>query len=56
MNAIREKLGLVGTPVRIEFKSPDNPYAKKTRKSATNIEKGKASQLKEKRKSKPKHR
>ena len=55
MNAYRDKLGLVGTPVRIEFKSPDNPYVKKTRRSATNIEKGKASQLKKKRKNKPKH-
>lgn len=42
MNTFREKLGLVGTPIRVEFKSPDNPYKKETRKSATNIAKGKA--------------
>jgi len=59
MNAFREKLGLVGTPVRLEFKSPDNPYNKKSRKSATNIAKGKESKGlgSEKKKRKPnKHR
>ena len=57
MNAFREKLGLVGTPVRLEFKSPDNPYAKKSRKSATNIAKGKEGKSLEKKKRKPsKHR
>jgi GTP-binding protein len=57
MNAFREKLNLVGTPVRIEFKSPDNPYAKKTRKSATNIAKSKAGKdLGKKRRAPTKHR
>jgi len=57
MNAFREKLGLVGTPIRVEFKSPDNPYAKKTRKSSTNIAKGKASKGKDKKRHKSsKHR
>ncbi len=57
MNAFREKLNLVGTPVRIEFKSPDNPYAKKTRKSATNIAKSKAGKdLGKKRRAPSKHR
>ena len=41
MNTFRQKLDLVGTPIRIEFKSPDNPHQKETRKSATNISKGK---------------
>lgn len=57
MNAFREKLSLVGTPIKIEFKSPDNPYAKKVRKSATNIAKGKEAKAKEKKRNKPsKHR
>jgi GTP-binding protein len=57
MNAFREKLNLVGTPVRIEFKSPDNPYAKKSRKSATHIAKTKAGQdLGKKRHKAKKHR
>ncbi|PHS73391.1 MAG: ribosome biogenesis GTPase Der [Cycloclasticus sp.] len=57
MNTFREKLNLVGTPVRIEFKSPDNPYAKKTRKSATNIAKTKAGKdLGKKRHKQSKHR
>ncbi|ORU91692.1 MAG: ribosome biogenesis GTPase Der [Cycloclasticus sp. symbiont of Poecilosclerida sp. N] len=42
MNVFREKLNLVGTPVKVEFKSSDNPYKKETRKSATNIAKSKA--------------
>jgi GTP-binding protein len=47
----------VGTPVRIEFKSPDNPYAKKSRKSATHIAKTKAGQdLGKKRHKAKKHR
>jgi GTP-binding protein len=50
-------LNLVGTPVRLEFKSPDNPYAKKTRKSATNIAKSKAGKdLGKKRRAPSKHR
>ena len=59
MNAFRQKLRLVGTPIRIEFKSPDNPYAKKSRKSATNIAKGKEAKglVSDKKKRKPnKHR
>ncbi|ORU90677.1 MAG: ribosome biogenesis GTPase Der [Cycloclasticus sp. symbiont of Poecilosclerida sp. M] len=57
MNLFRDKLGLVGTPIRLEFKSPDNPYTKKTRKSATNIAKGKAGKsLEKKPRKKIKHR
>lgn len=57
MNTFREKLGLVGTPVRLEFKSPDNPYKKESRKSATNTAKGKASKPLVKNRRKPsKHR
>jgi len=58
MNVFRDKLNLVGTPVRLEFKSPDNPYLKKTRKSATNIAKGKAakSSVTKKPRKPPKHR
>lgn len=54
MNFFREKLGLIGTPIRIEFKSPDNPYAKKTRKSATNTAKGKDARPHDKKRNKPK--
>jgi GTP-binding protein len=57
MNTFREKLNLVGTPIRIEFKSPDNPYRKETRKSSTNIAKGKAAKTLGKKKFKAtKHR
>lgn len=54
MNVFREKLGLVGTPIKIEFKSPDNPYTKKTRKSATNIARGKEVKAKDKKRPKQK--
>ena len=57
MNVFREKLGLVGTPIRIEFKSPDNPYAKQSRMSATHIAKSKNSKSLQKKPHKPvKHR
>lgn len=56
MNVFRDKLNLVGTPVRIEFKSPDNPYAKKKRKTETHIAKTKAGQDLGKKRKRPKHR